>query len=167
MHNVEFKAELRDRDLARSVLLRMGATPIGVLEQTDTYYTVKSGRLKKRETSGERTEVIFYDRPDRSIPKLSHFSLYTEAAAAKEFGDPPGEVRIVVRKVRELLMLGSVRIHLDEVEGLGTFLEFEALVSPSQTVKACHDKIAELRQALRPALGEPIACGYADLLEQE
>jgi len=33
-----------------------------------------------------------------------------------------------VRKRREIYLVENVRIHLDEVEGLGTFLEFEAML---------------------------------------
>ena len=49
MHNVEFKSELRDLELAQSICKAMGATHAEILEQTDTYYKVPSGRLKRRE----------------------------------------------------------------------------------------------------------------------
>ena len=56
MHNVEFKCELRDLPLARSILKAKGASFIGELRQTDTYYKISSGRLKKRECEGEPVE---------------------------------------------------------------------------------------------------------------
>jgi len=167
MQNVEFKAELRDLDLARSICRSLGATHIGDLDQTDTYYRVTAGRLKKRECTGEPTEVIFYERRNRTSPKLSHFTIYTEAHARERFGAGPLPVWLRVVKRRELWMLGNVRIHLDSVEDLGTFLEFEALVSRSQTVGKCHETLREMQGHFRPVLGEPIACGYADLLAVE
>lgn len=167
MHNVEFKAELRDLPLARSICRSLRATRVGVLAQTDTYFRVMSGRLKRRETEGEETEWIFYDRANRTRPKLSHFTLYDEAHAQERFGSSPLPVWLTVRKNRELWLLGNVRIHLDEVEGLGTFLEFEAMVSRDHNLARCHEAIAGLRKAFGPALGEPIDCGYSDLLEQE
>ncbi len=107
MHNVEFKAELRDLPLARSVCKAIGATFILTLEQTDTYFRVAAGRLKKRECAGEPTEYIFYDRENRARPKLSHFTIYSEAQAVERFGAAPLPVWVVVRKVRELYMLDS------------------------------------------------------------
>ncbi len=169
MQNVEFKAELRDPALAKAILgpAGIGATWIVQLHQTDTYYVVPAGRLKKRECPGEPTEYIFYDRADRAQPKLSHFKLYTEGQALERFGSSPLPVWLVVKKVRDLYMLGNVRIHLDDVEGLGHFIEFEALVSPQHTIALCHEALAVLREQLGLAMGEPIAQGYSDLLERE
>lgn len=167
MHNVEFKAELRDLPLARGLLRRLGATFIMALSQTDTYFRIPDGRLKKRECAGEPTEWIFYDRANRLQPKLSHFVIYSENEARVRFGATPLPVWCVVRKVRELFMLGNVRIHLDQVEGLGAFAEFEALVSRSTNVAKCHERVQHLRGMLGPALGEAISCGYADLLTGE
>lgn len=167
MHNVEFKAELRDPAVAAAICRDLGAEHHGTLEQTDTYYRVPAGRLKRRECVGAPTEYIFYDRPDRVTPKLSHFTIYTEEEARSRFGTHPMPVHVVVRKRRELYLLGAVRVHLDEVEGLGSFLEFEALVSPQQDVGRCHKRVAELREAFEVVLGESIACGYAEMLARD
>lgn len=164
MHNVEFKAELREPQMARGVCRAIGATYIGVLEQTDTYYRVPSGKLKRRETVGEATEVIFYERPRSLSPKLSHFTIYTEAAAEERFGREPPPIWLVVKKKRELWMYDGVRVHIDEVEGLGWFVEFEAMVSDGTDMPACHALVAELRRVFGPAMGEPIDRGYAELL---
>jgi adenylate cyclase, class 2 len=164
MHNVEFKAELRDLPVAAAICRKLDAMHIGVLEQTDTYYRVANGRLKKRETVGERTEYIFYDRPDRISPKLSHFTIYSEREALERFGRRPLAEWVVVRKKRDLYLLRGIRIHLDSVEGLGDFIEFEALVSPEQNVVRCHKQIAALRKEFAPAMGEAIASGYVDML---
>ncbi len=164
MHNVEFKAELRDLALARTLCRAMGATWIIAMEQTDTYFRVASGRLKKRECPGEPAEFIHYERADRPLAKLSQYAIYSESQAAERFGTLPLPVWVVVKKARELFMLGATRIHLDTVENLGQFLELESLVSPSNPVAKCHQTIAELRRALAPALGEPISCSYSDML---
>jgi predicted adenylyl cyclase CyaB len=37
-----------------------------------------------------------------------------------------------VRKRRSLYQMGQTRIHLPEVEGLGTFLELEVVLGPGQ-----------------------------------
>lgn len=167
MHNVELKLELRDPDLARAILRRLGSTFVISLEQTDTYFRVPSGRLKKRESPDEPVEYISYDRANSSRPRMSHFTIYSEAEALARFGITPLPVWVVVKKKRDVHMLGNVRIHLDVVQGLGEFLEFEALVSPEFHVVKCHEAISELRRALNMALGEPLGVSYSDLLAAE
>lgn len=167
MHNVEYKAELRDFGLARVLCRNLGATSLADLAQIDTYFRVPNGRLKKRETEGEPTEYVFYDRPNRSGPKVSSFTIYDEPTALERFGTRPLPVWVVVRKQREILIQGCVRIHLDRVEGVGDFIEFEVLVSGRQTTASATKAIDKLRQALAPVMGEPIAGSYADLMAQE
>lgn len=164
MHNVEIKAELRDLPLARAICHALKATKIATLEQTDTYYKLATGRLKKRECVGEPTEYVFYDRENRARPRLSHFTIYSENEASERFGATPMPVWVVVKKTRELYMLGSVRIHLDSVQDLGTFIEFEALVSPSNNVARCHESVAGLRGSFAPVMGEIIAVSYSDMI---
>lgn len=167
MQNVEFKAELRDIALARAICKSLQATWVAHMEQKDTYYRVPTGRLKKRECVGEPVEYIHYERPNKALPKISQFTIYTESQARERFGREALPVWLVVKKKRELFVLGHTRIHLDEVEGLGTFIELEAVVSPHHNVARCHESIAKLRSALQPALGEVIDCSYSDLLARE
>jgi len=167
MHNVEFKAELRDISVARATCRSIGASYVLTFSQVDTYYRVATGRLKRRETEGEPPEYILYERTNRSAPKLSHFLIYSEEQAKERFGELPLPAWVTVRKRRELWLRGNVRIHLDEVERLGTFIEFESLVSGDQTIAKGHEHIAELRRLFAPILGEPIDCGYSDLLARD
>mgnify|MGYP002624761308 FL=1 len=78
-------------------------------------------------------------------------------------GESPLPVRTTVKKIRELYLYKGVRIHLDRVENLGTYLEFEAPVPPDRPEPEARALVADLVEAFRPALGEPIAKGYADL----
>jgi adenylate cyclase, class 2 len=167
MQNVEYKAELRDLPLARTIAASIGAIKVDTLEQTDTYYRVPDSKLKKRETVGHPTEWVFYNRPGFTRAKLSTFTLYPESMARERFGHSELPVWVVVRKSRELWTYDGVRIHLDTVENLGTFIEFEALICPERTQAKGHQLVEFLRTALAPAMGEPIACGYADLLAPE
>ncbi|MEC9373926.1 MAG: class IV adenylate cyclase [Planctomycetota bacterium] len=167
MQNVEFKAELRDLEVARAVCRSIGALHVATLDQSDTYYRIGDGRLKRRTTEGEPTEWIFYNRDDLARARISNYRIYTEEEALAHFGTAPLPVWVVVRKRRELWMTGAVRIHLDSVEDLGDFLEFEALVSRRQNVARCHEQIKRLRTAFAPVLGEPISRSYSDLLAAE
>jgi adenylate cyclase, class 2 len=167
MHNVEIKAELRDLPIARAICQACKATFILGFTQVDTYYKLPQGRLKRRETQDEPAEYIFYERPNRASPKLSHFTIYSEEQAHERFGSLPMPVWLIVRKHRELWMLGPTRIHLDTVERLGTFIEFESLVSKENNVARAHEHISWLREQFRPALGELIDCSYSDMLAQD
>lgn len=167
MLNVEFKSELRDTDLARDVLLTLGARFAGEVHQTDTYFRVGIGRVKRRETVGQPTQFIVYDRADVASPKISRFELLSEDQAGIRFGKTALPVWLVVRKLRRLFLLDNIRIHLDSVESLGNFLEFEALVTPDCGTEACHAAVTRLREALAPALGEPVSGGYSDMLARQ
>lgn len=171
MKNIEIKAELRDLPLARTLCAAIGATRIGAFRQTDTYFRLPGARLKRRETHGEGEEAsvewVRYERENSPRPRPSAFTIYTDEAARERFGPDPGPAWVTVRKSRELWLLGNVRIHLDTVEGLGTFVEFEALVSRDHDEAMCHAAIAALREKLAPVIGETIAVGYADMLAAE
>lgn len=168
MLNIEFKAELRDPNLARSILTELGATRVGTLEQTDTYYRVVTGRLKRRDqrldAEAPTTEFVFYERPDHLGFKASTYHLYTEAEAETKYGQSMLPVWLVVRKRRELWTADNVRVHLDDVEDLGRFFELEAPVGAVE--QPARDACTRLRRALAPALGEPIADSYADLMRR-
>ena len=84
MQNIEFKAELRDLEAARAQCSALGAQRIGLLRQTDTYYQLADGRLKRRKAPGEPTVWIFYHRPDRTGPRMSNYSLLTEELELKD-----------------------------------------------------------------------------------
>lgn len=167
MRNIEYKAELRHPGLARSILGALRATRILEFGQVDTYFRVPDGRLKRRETDDEPPEWIAYHRPNQSGPKASDFTILDEARALDRYGREPLPVWVVVRKRRELWMRGSVRIHLDDVEGLGKFLELESLVSRDMPDDKARAALEELRRALTPVLGEPIDRSYSDLLAAE
>jgi adenylate cyclase class IV len=166
MRNVEFKAELRDLPLAMTACEAIGARYVGLMEQTDTYYRIADARLKKRETVGEPPEWIFYQRPDASSPKLSQFMIYSESEGLERFGASPLPEWVVVKKARELFLYGNVRIHLDVVRDLGNFIELEAMVTKECDEDTCRAAVARIRAALAPMIGEPISCGYSDLLAQ-
>jgi adenylate cyclase class IV len=166
MQNVEFKAELRDIEAARRQCGLIGADRIGTLRQTDTYYRLPDGRLKKREAPEEPTEWIFYHRLDKVGPKLSNFTILSDEQARRRWGTYSLREWLKIIKTRELWMIEEVRIHLDQVDQLGSFIEFEAQVSRNFNSKACHDAVQELREIFNPLLGEPISVSYSDLMHQ-
>lgn len=167
VQNIEFKAELRHLPSARAQCRALGAQLIGHLHQSDTYFRLTDGRLKRREAKGEPVEWIFYHRPDGASPRMSNFTILSEAQAQRRWGTAHLRPWLSVVKHRELWMIDNVRIHLDEVDNLGTYIEFEAIVSGERDVKTCYEMIASLRETFGPVLGEPVAVSYADLIDGE
>lgn len=168
MQNVEFKAELRDLALAKTLCRQIKAAWVATLVQQDTYFKLADGRLKKRECwiegVAQPVEWIFYHRTDRAAARLSQFTIYSQAQAEARFGTTPLPVWVVVRKTRDVWMHTGVRIHLDQVEHLGTFFELEALISQRQDARACHEQVQLIRQALGPVLGEMLSHSYSDMI---
>ena len=125
--NVEIKAVCKDPAFIRNYLLSNNAEFRGVDEQTDTYFNVIDGRLKLREGNLENN-LIFYKRTDKAGPKNSHFHLVkiNDAKALKEVLTKSMGVKVVVKKKREIYYINNIKFHIDEVPGLGSFVEIEA-----------------------------------------
>lgn len=164
---MELKA--RDRDPARSLRVceEIGATDEGVLSQLDTYFNVPRGRLKLREQSPGGAQLIAYERADDSANTESRYHLVDvpdpaelKAALASTLG-----VRARVRKTRRLFLHEGVRIHLDEVEGLGSFIEFEGVATAERDADAFEPLLTDLRRRFGIADAERLAVSYSDLVE--
>ena len=126
--NIEIKARCSAPEAVREILRLAGAECRGTDCQTDTYYEVPAGRLKLRQGNIENA-LIYYRRPDQPGPKRADVSLYRTApdSALAEVLSRALPVWMVVKKRREIYFLGNVKFHLDAVEGLGGFVEIEAI----------------------------------------
>lgn len=125
---VELKAKLNNAEEVKRRLSLLGAQYIGSFHQIDTYFKVRQGRLKIRETEKQDgADIIFYERPNLSDIKKSYILLIhaQPSKAAKELLAKIFHIRVVVDKTREIYALGETRIHLDKVTKLGNFIEFE------------------------------------------
>ena len=164
--NIELKARCSDLGAARQVALSLGAQPQGVEAQTDTFFVTPRGRLKLRESDLRGAMLIPYLRPDDAAPKQSDYLVLPvadPAAAHRVLGEMLG-VAAVVRKRREVLLLGNVRIHLDQVEGLGAFVEFEAVLGEGKTPESERAKVRELMAAFSITEHDLESRAYVDLL---
>jgi len=166
--NIEIKARLADLNAARVLAPRLGATLHAVEQQTDRYYVLDADRrVKLRVIRGGRAELIEYRRPESSAVRASDYTVTTvRDEAAGLCLVPKGRPLVVVRKRREILLWDNVRIHLDEVDGLGTFLELEAVVDERHDEATCRSQVATLLDGLGLGEGDLIAASYADLLER-
>ncbi|MEL6848227.1 MAG: class IV adenylate cyclase [Bacteroidota bacterium] len=126
--NVEIKARTHQQDNIRQILLDKGADARGTDHQTDTYFHCSKGRMKLRQGNIEHS-LIHYDRPDQAGPKDSQVHLYhpQDGPALKALLTAGLGVWKEVKKAREIYFIDNVKFHLDQVEGLGTFVEIEAI----------------------------------------
>lgn len=125
---VEFKAKIKDPEAAEKKLQELGPFFKGEDHQVDTYFNVGTGRLKLREGTIE-SALIWYQRPNDASSKLSSVLLYKHQPdqALKEVLTKANGIKVVVDKKRKIYFVGNVKFHFDEVEGLGKFIEVEAI----------------------------------------
>lgn len=168
--NVELKARDADPEKTLAAALAHGAEDQGVLTQRDTYFSAREGRLKLREERrGDgpwSAFLIDYSRADDPQARTSAYHLVDvpDPGALKVALDASLGTTVVVEKFRRLLLWQDVRIHLDEVDGLGTFVELEAVAPAESDLSGEHRRVAELRQVLDIADEDVEATGYASLL---
>lgn len=164
--NIELKARYADLAHGRTIAERIGATPRGTLIQTDTYFKVAAGRLKLREIERAGSELIWYHRANDTSARSSDYTLYpiTDPAAFKSMLSGALGTWCVVRKRRDLYLWKNVRIHLDEVDGLGSFIEFEAVLSETETEQDAYARLAYLKDQFGIKDADRIADSYSDLL---
>ena len=170
MRNVELKA--RDPDPARSLerALALGAEDNGEIRQRDTYFARARGRIKLREqeTGGSPLwdELIEYSRADSVDARTSTYQRVpiADAAPLREALDAAYGTLVTVTKRRRLLLWEGVRIHLDEVEGLGSYIELEAVADADSDLSSEREKVERLRGELGIEDEDLVAASYSDLL---
>jgi predicted adenylyl cyclase CyaB len=166
--NLELKARLRDVAAVEPLLRELGGARQWSLRQVDTYFNVSHGRLKLREQEGrDVAELIAYDRANEIEVRASDYQLVPvpDPAALKCALTRTLGVRVVVAKRRTLWLWHNVRIHLDHVDGLGTFLEFEAvLATPDESEAPSRERLDQLTRALNVDDADLLAGSYSDLI---
>jgi len=163
--NVEIKATCPDPEAVRAVLRRLNSDFKGTDHQIDTYFNCTQGRLKLREGNIERA-LIHYLRGDQSGPKRSDVLLYD--------AHPSGELKTlltralgiltVVDKRRDIHFVGNVKIHIDSVEGLGSFVEIEAIADDEySTEEALREQCEFFMEQLKVEPEHLLERSYSDI----
>jgi len=124
---VELKAKVDNLQSIRNKLVALNAKYIGIFCQTDIYFEVPKGRLKLRQINSEKTQLIYYERENISKPKRSNVSVMeiSESKAFTALLKKILEVKTTVKKTREIYWHQRTQIHLDTVDPLGCYVEFE------------------------------------------
>jgi len=164
--NIELKARDRDPVASLKICRALGAEDCGEIAQRDIYFEVAHGGLKLREEEPGRPHLIQFERANEPQQRESRYRIIElgdgaalRAALAEALG-----IRGTVVKRRRLLLWRGVRIHLDEVEQLGTFIELEAVAPPDSDLAHERQLVAHLRDALGITDERLVAFGYAEQL---
>jgi predicted adenylyl cyclase CyaB len=167
--NIEIKARCADQATIRELLRSRHADFRGTDHQTDTYFKAPHGRLKLREGNIENA-LVYYERENREGPKQAYVTLHPAAPgnALKEILTKSLGVLVVVQKQREIYFIDNVKFHLDMVDGLGTFVEIEAIdtggmIGKERLLAQCQSYLTLF--AISP--DDLVAVSYSDLILAE
>jgi adenylate cyclase class 2 len=163
---IEIKAKCADQNWIRNVLRSRKARFVGKDYQIDTYFKVNRGRLKLREGNIENN-LIFYNREDQKGPKESNVTLFKtgKGLSIKQILSEALGVLVVVEKDREIYFIDNIKFHIDSVQGLGSFVEIEAMKSREiRNKKELFEQCNFYLELFKIAEKDLIQRSYSDLL---
>ncbi len=166
----EIKAKCSNPAEVRTRLQEQGAIHKGTDVQTDTYFIVKNGRLKLREGMIENA-LIFYERENTATAKHSRVILHKTGhtdTTLKEVLLASHDVKVVVKKQREIYFINNVKFHIDEVEGLGSFVEIEAIdTTGTMNYSFLQKQCTDFMELLGITEADLLTHSYSDILLSE
>ncbi len=166
--NIEIKASIRNPATLRARVVALAQGEPEVLRQEDTFFHTSTGRLKLRVFGDGKAELIYYEREDDQGPTSSKYVRIAvdDPRELKDRLSATLGIRGVVRKDRECFLVENTRIHIDEVQDLGSFLELEVMLEPEQSAEAGRGRATELMQLLGVDADDLVSGAYIDLLDE-
>jgi len=170
--NVEIKARVSDMAALKQTAEKLADQPFRKFKQLDHFYHSPNGRFKLRSIIEENREnihqLIFYKRSDEDGPKLSEYEIMPVSTSDFTSMDNMlyracGRVG-TVKKTRHLYMAGQTRIHIDEVEGLGNFMELEVVLDEDQSTEKGESIANKLMEQLSIEKNDLVTGAYLDLI---
>lgn len=166
--NIEIKARCNDLQKIEKIIIEKN-WPLHAIEiQKDTFFNVPAGRLKLREINNERAVLIPYFRPDSDKPREAEYVLLpvNEAEQTIKILKEMFGIRQIVEKKRMVYLYENVRIHLDRVDSLGTFIELEGVIKKAEQEKETHTKLKRLMDLFGINQQNIIKEAYIDMLKK-
>lgn len=164
--NIEIKAYSTNLEKQTLIALGLSNARMQTLRQTDTFFNVQHGRLKLREFSEGCAQLIFYHRENQTGPGLSDYQITetTDAEGLKAVLRRAYGIRAEVQKTRKLCLCGRTRIHLDQVDNLGDFIELEVVLREGESIISAEREAESLMNSLGITSAQLIDVSYAELL---
>ncbi|XP_076176369.1 uncharacterized protein LOC143151276 [Ptiloglossa arizonensis] len=170
MYNTEIKAKVNDPELLISRVKQLTNVDCIIIKQHDTFFKVSDGRLKLRQFEDGSGELIYYQRLNTCGPKVSIFektSLGADACVSiRNILSLSNGSLGTVKKTRKLYMIDQTRVHIDEIEGLGNFMELEAPSTNKQELESGEKIVRDIMTKLDIKRQDLIAEAYIDLLNK-
>ena len=165
--NLEFKARLASLEAAQKRARELTTRDPFLQFQVDTYFHCPQGRLKLREINQSFAQLIWYQRSDEAAARESHYHLVeiSDNEGIFQLLEASLGVRSRVEKQRTVYWYENVRIHLDDVGSLGTFIEFEAVVTTEAERAAADGQLAFLSEAFQINANDFLAMSYGDMID--
>jgi len=173
MYEVELKVAA-DHGPVRDRLTALDANPLGAVEQTDTYYehpvrdfaeTDEAFRIRRETAGGETDARVTYKGPlvEEASKTREEFETGVDDGATmerllEELGFEPFET---VEKRRERFAQDGYTVTLDEVTGLGEYVEVE---TAARAVEPAREGAVDLMTDLGLDPGDQIRTSYLGLL---
>ena len=168
--NLEIKAHCKNTDKTEELIKKIATSFLGTDHQIDTYFFTKNGRFKLRESSLSGSYLIPYIRNDQTNAKLSLYEKIDveNAKNVKSIFENLLGIDVIVKKKRKIYLFKNVRIHLDEISNLGSFIEFEAVFDKSNSnEKEENEKINFLLNYLDVKQEDLISKSYENLMKDK
>jgi adenylate cyclase class 2 len=172
MYEIEVKLKLNGYIDIEDRLRNIGAEFIRVVRQEDYYFQHPCRDFKERDEALRLRIEDYSIRLGYKGPKLSRTMKIREEL---EVGLDDGEVLkkildrlgfklvAVIRKIRRIYKYGEFLISLDEVDGLGKFIEIEGETSSETLIKDMEEDIGLLVRKLGLKLEESVLKSYLEL----
>lgn len=167
--NIEIKARCQNPEGVHELLKGLNADYRGLDHQIDTYFNCPTGRLKLRAGNIENS-LIFYNRSNQEGPKESDIALtkLPKDTAIRLVLEKSYGIKVEIDKERHIYFIENVKFHIDEVQGLGSFMEIEAIDRDGSIgIQKLNSQCEHYMEVLGIDKSDLVDCSYSDLLLSE
>lgn len=162
--NLELKIKTGSHQKYISTLEKINASYEGILKQKDVYYKIPKGLLKLRVENGSYC-LIKYLRDEKGKRWSNYELLFLNGKNPEKYLSEIFKIVTVVEKKRTLYLYKGTRIHLDDVKGLGKFLELETVVDDDKA--DAQQRFDEVISLLNLDTDKQIRASYKNLIENK
>ncbi|MFZ2411059.1 MAG: class IV adenylate cyclase [Candidatus Methanoperedens sp.] len=173
MIEIEVKARVDDPRRMERAIIALGATPIGIEDQADTYYNSKYNDFEKTDEAlririQDENCFLTYKGPKMDKVSKTRKEFQVEINDANNMGNILSSLGFspvaTVTKRRKNFRLGDFFISLDEVRNLGNFIEIEISVKDSKNYEEKVESIFKFIGKLGISRKSTIRSSYLEMV---
>ncbi len=164
--NIEIKARASNFNRQKMIAETLSDIPGEQIWQEDIFFKISKGRLKLRIFDSGSGELIYYIRADSSGPKVSQYQIFVtnEPESLRNVLASSLGVRGIIKKQRTLYKIGHTRIHFDQVNDLGNFIELEFVMQDNTSKNEALQTIKNLMEKLEIQDNHLIDTAYIEMV---